>query len=180
MRRRLLVTAVAAVIATTGTALVGQAPARAWTKTVSAQRYYPTHGGTLYIYTDGQGHNWGCSGGGLVMDCADGQNVYASASASTSPRPAQVMVQSQVSFSGSALSVGVPPNAGWSGYGVTCTSPAFTSRGTFVSAYTSGPVCHAQTFLAITGMTLKATGWGQWGGAWDGATTSAFLDMYPA
>ncbi len=183
MSRRFLAVAIAVIFATAGTTLIAQTPAQAWTQSVWSHTYYSTHGGTLYIYVDGEGHNWGCSAFGLAMDCADGQNVYASASFSDNvypyTYPSQSMVQASVSFSGQALSVGAL-GAYTQPYGTTCVSPTFISSGSFVSATTNGVVCHTQTVLSISGMTLSASGYGQWGGAWYGSSTSVFLDMYPA
>src|SRR5262245_41485666 len=148
MARRFLAVAVAAILAAAGLALAAQSPAEAWTDSVSNQTYYSTHTGTLYIYISGDGHNWGCSIGGLGMDCADAQNVfvYTSFADNTYPYiyPGQTAVQATASFSGQALSVGAL-GAYTGPYGASCQSPVFYSAGRVGSAYTSGVVCHAQT-----------------------------------
>jgi len=166
------------VVASAALLLAGQSPAAAWTDYVSASTTYYTHGGSLFIYADAQGNNWGCSGLGLLMDCADGQNVYGMVSADNTS-PDAVQVQTSISFSGVALSVGLPAGAGGSASGTTCTQPAFSSGGSFVSATSYGVQCHAQTVATVTGMTLWVNGWGRWGCCWYGGSASGFLDMYP-
>ena len=84
--------------------LVIQSPAEAWSQYISTSIQYYTHGGRLYIYADGLAVNWGCSGGGLVMDCAEGQNVYQTVQALDTYTDV-VQVQSAVSFSGSPHSM---------------------------------------------------------------------------
>lgn len=176
---RRIIALVSAVLASVTLVLVGtQSTAIAWTAEVSTSTYYYTHAGRLYIYGRALGHNWGCSAFGLAMDCADGQDLYALATAYDT-YPDAMQVQTSISFSGQGLSVGIPANVGGSVSGWTCTQPAFSSGGTFVSVTTNGVVCHAQTPLVVTGMTLWVTGWGRWGCCWYGASTSGFLDMYP-
>jgi hypothetical protein len=179
MARRLLALVISVLVGAGLVPLIVASPAAAWTDYVSASKTYPTHSGYLYLYADAEGHNWGCSALGLAMDCADGQNVYGSVSYLGNSRPSVVQVQVQIAFSGSGLSVGIPPNGSGSAAGNTCSLPVFQNNGTFVSTTTNGVVCHAQTVLAITGMTLWVFGWGKWGSAWYGTSASGFLDMYP-
>jgi hypothetical protein len=115
------------------------------------------------------------------MDCADAQNLYAGVYA-LNTYPNLTRVYTAASFSGQALSVGVSTGgagAGFTSIGTSCQSPAFDGTATYVTVDTAGNVCHAQTVLAITGMTVSATGYGRWGGSWYGTSVSAWLDMYP-
>lgn len=178
MLRRVMAT-IATLMAVATSVVVLQSPASAWQQSMFTSTQYYTHGGRLYFYGGALGVNWGCSGGGLVMDCADAKNLYGYLNAIDTV-PDQVYLQTWTSFSGSALSVGIPPGGSGSPSGWTCYQPRYDALGTWLSFNLNGVQCHAQTYLAITGLTLWARGEARWGPSFDGTNISTFLSMYPA
>jgi hypothetical protein len=129
-------------------------------------------GGNFTGYVEGDYHGWYCSWG--LKHCVDLNNLYAENWKYGGTTPNLMRVQESFAFGGYSLNVSW--YAGFEAIPNGCRAPGFSysqSYSTFVSSYTGGVVCHADTYLAVTGVWADNLFGARYSSSWSSTTVTA-------